>query len=139
VATDLIALEKRILDKISPIAAGFGIRVGLLDAQELKTPVSSGQAFLSYGGRRLVQEVSTFNGGSVYEYSFELIYRHLNLRTHNEAYPLLSAVVSALKGFEVSEYNVKPMRLESEKPDLSQIADGLWMYIQTYKFELLEI
>ncbi len=138
-ATDLVAIENLILAKLQPLAAIYNVAIGKLDAHELKRPVVGGQVFVNYAGFDSESPI-TFNGQEVRSYKYQVLVRFVNLRTHDQAYPLLGAIATALSKFvPIARLTVKPMNLQSEKPDTTQVADGIWIYVQNYNFQILEV
>lgn len=138
-ATNLIAIEDAIVAKLQPLVATYNVAIGKLDANELNRPVQSHQIFVDYDGFKSESPMS-FNGQELRTYSYKIYVRFLNLQTHDLAYPLLGAIAKLLKDFKpLANFTVRPMRLLSEKPDTSQVKDGLWFYVQIYEFQILEV
>lgn len=138
-ATDLVAVENAIVARLQPLIAAYNVAIGKLDANELNRPVLSNQIFVDYDGFKSESPI-TNSGQELRTYSYKIYVRFLNLQTHDLAYPLLGAIATSLQNFKpIANFTVKPMRLISEKPDTSQVKDGLWFYVQVYEFQILEI
>ena len=137
--TDLVAIENAIVTRLQPLVATYNVAIGKLDANELNRPVQSHQIFVDYDGFKSEFPL-TNSGQELRTYSYKIYVRFLNLQTHDLAYPLLGAIATALKNFKpLANFTIKPMRLLSEKPDTSQVKDGLWFYVQNYDFQILEV
>ena len=138
-ATDLVTIENNILGRLQPVATQYNVGLGRLDANELNRPVTASQLFVDYNGFT-VQYPLTSNRQELRTYSYRVYLRLLNLQTHDQAYPVLSAVSRRLKDFKPNPILVvRGLQLISEKPDLSKVADGLWVYVQNYDFQILEV
>jgi len=137
--SDLVAIENAIVNQLQPLVATYNVAIGKLDANELNRPVQSQQIFVDYDGFTSESPI-TLQGQEIRTYSYKIYVRFLNLQTHDLAYPLLSAIAKLLSDFKpLTDFTLRGMNLLSEKPDTSQVKDGIWFYVQQYDFDILEV
>ncbi len=129
-------IQDAIIAKLKPLESDLKVRIGALDSEELKRPVMAGQVFVSYRGiEREAPFVQGPRAKNLQVTTFEVLTRFLNLRTHNQAFPILRAIDEELSGFSPVPGTQKSIRLVSEKfvEDQAFLDAGLWVFSQMFE------
>jgi len=113
--------------KLMPINAS----VDLFDAEALKRVVTTANVFVRYSGLTIIDE-STLNGLRVASASFEIAVRVADIRTQQTTLPICDLIREVLEGYGPSSSFLDALTFQSESPDNSQIADGIWIFVQQW-------
>jgi hypothetical protein len=138
---DLSAIETDLISRLSTVQSTYNLSVGALNAEKLNRPFNQAQVLVSYRRSEFSspQSLHQFQFATI---SFELITRFKDLRSHAQAYPILSALRDRLWNYVPASVDslevVEPIRQVDEKfSDHKLLAAGIWTYSQTYTLKMV--
>lgn len=128
-AIDLLAIENAIIQRLTPLVDEFKVQVGAID---IKRPVVSKQIFVVYKST-ITSPVKSFNGLVTKEIRFDVISRFQELRTNNQAYPILAKIDELLEGYEPEPVRTFNALHQVREESLPSEVEGLYLYRQIYE------
>jgi hypothetical protein len=138
---DLSAIETDLISRLSTVQSTYNLSVGALNAEKLNRPFNQAQVLVSYR-RTEFNSPQSLHQFQIATISFELITRFKDLRSHAQAYPILTALRDRLWNYVPTSVTsldvVEPIRQVDERfIDHKLLSDSIWSYSQVYALKMI--